>query len=49
MAHLLKLLVNGETNLKNTTTGTTIKATSFIKTGSSDDYLLLGGGACFKE
>ncbi len=44
MALLLDLLVTGNTRLNDDTYAKNIYADKFIKTGSSDDYVLLGGG-----
>lgn len=44
MALLLDLLVTGNTRLNDDTYATNIYADKFIKNGSSDNYVLLGGG-----
>ena len=44
MALLLDLLVTGKTRLTDDTYATNIHADKFIRTGSSDKYVLLGGG-----
>ena len=44
MALLLDLLVTGNTRLNDDTYAKNIYADKFIKTGSSDNYVLLGGG-----
>ena len=44
MALLLDLLVTGKTRLDDDTYATNIYADKFIKNGSSDNYVLLGGG-----
>ena len=44
MALLLDLLVTGKTRLNDDTYAKNIYADKFIKTGSSDNYVLLGGG-----
>lgn len=44
MALLLDLLVTGKTRLNDDTYAKNIYADKFIKNGSSDDYVLLGGG-----
>lgn len=44
MALLLDLLVTGNTRLKDDTYAANIYADKFIKNGSSDNYVLLGGG-----
>lgn len=44
MALLLDLLVTGQTRLNDDTYAKDIYADKFIKTGSSDSYVLLGGG-----
>lgn len=44
MALLLDLLVTGNTRLNDDTYAKNIYADKFIKNGSSDDYVLLGGG-----
>ena len=44
MALLLDLLVSGQTRLNNDTYAKNIYADKFIRTGSSDLYVLLGGG-----
>lgn len=44
MALLLDLLVTGKTRLNDDTYAKNIYADKFIKTGSSDSYVLLGGG-----
>ena len=44
MALLLDLLVSGQTRLNDDTYAKNIYADKFIRTGSSDLYVLLGGG-----
>ena len=44
MALLLDLLVTGKTRLNDDTYAKNIYADKFIKNGSSDSYVLLGGG-----
>ena len=44
MALLLDLLVTGQTRLNDDTYAKNIYADKFIRTGSSDSYVLLGGG-----
>lgn len=44
MALLLDLLVSGQTRLNDDTYAKNIYADKFIRTGSSDSYVLLGGG-----
>lgn len=44
MALLIDLLVTGNTRLNDDTYATNIYADKFIKNGSSDNYVLLGGG-----
>ena len=44
MALLLDLLVTGQTRLNDDTYAKNIYADKFVRTGSSDSYVLLGGG-----